>query len=243
MRDSSSLTPLTLQEQVKQRLRAAIADGSYLPGDKLPSETELIETFGVSRVTIRAALAALVDEGVLVKHQGKGTFVRPQVYHETVFTNGSFTDTCLKLNAKPSTRIVSAVKETVEEELFERLNVSDFSHEVVHIDRLRLVDDAPCIFEVDYFPAAFDFLLDMDLNDQSLLKVIREERGIVAARFTDSFFISIANDEQAKLLDCAPNTPLLRVEEVVADGVGNPVYINYQFINTDHYIYSMQSSK
>lgn len=244
MRDSSSMAPLTLQDQVKQRLHAAIADGSYRPGDKLPSETELIGAFGVSRVTVRAALAALVDEGVLIKRQGKGTFVRQQqVYRESVFANGSFTDTCHKMNAKPSTRIVYAAKESVGEDLFERLNVTDFSHEVVRIDRLRLVDDVPGILETDYLPDTFDFLLDMDLNDTSLLKVIRERRGAVAASFTDSFFITNATDEQAELLDCEPGDALLLVEEVVADSADNPIYINHQIINPDNYIYSVQSSK
>lgn len=244
MRDSSSMAPLTLQDQVKQRLHAAIADGSYRPGDKLPSETELIGAFGVSRVTVRAALAALVDEGVLVKRQGKGTFVRQQqVYRESVFANGSFTDTCHKMNAKPSTRIVYAAKESVGEDLFERLNVTDFSHEVVRIDRLRLVDDVPGILEIDYLPDTFDFLLDMDLNDTSLLRIIREQRGAVAASFTDSFFVTNATDEQAELLDCEPGTALLLVEEVVADSADNPIYINHQIINPDNYIYSVQSSK
>lgn len=67
----------TLQEQLRADLSRKIEDGIYKPGDRLPSESELVEAYGVSRVTVRAALGMLVDEGVLVKRRGKGTFVRP----------------------------------------------------------------------------------------------------------------------------------------------------------------------
>lgn len=244
MQKVQPLTPLTLQEQLKARLMDAIRAGIYKPGDKIPSENQLVADFGVSRVTVRAALQQLVDDGVLVKRQGKGAFVKPTAYRETVFTNGSFTETCLKIHATPSTRILSAEDSVADAELAKRLNYNDpTSKHVIRIERLRLVDTIPCIIEVDFFPAAFSFLLNTELADRSLLQLINERTGRVPTQFTDQFYIDRASAAQARTLECKRGTALLKVEQTVADSSGAPIYINHQFIVTERYVYAVQSSK
>lgn len=238
------LTPLTLQEQLKAHLTRSINDGVYKPGDKIPSENQLVKTFGVSRVTVRAALAQLVEDGILVKRQGKGAYVKPTAYRETVFSNGSFTDTCLKINAVPSTRILSVGEAKVDAELVGRLNLHDpSSGHVIRIERLRLVDGVPCILEVDYFPSAFTFLLNIELSDRSLLHLINEQTGRVPTQFIDHFYIDRATAEQAATLECKRGTALLKVEQTVADARQTPIYINHQFIVTERYVYAVQSNK
>ena len=93
MSDREDRYPLTLQEQLRADLLQQIENGTYAPGDQLPTESELVEAYGVSRVTVRAALAMLVEEGVLVKRRGKGTFVRPTTLVETALTSGRSTPT------------------------------------------------------------------------------------------------------------------------------------------------------
>ena len=67
--------PMPLYQQLKQRLRDEIERGDYKPGDQLPAEPELIQQFGVSRITVRQALSDLAAEGLVVRRHGKGTFV------------------------------------------------------------------------------------------------------------------------------------------------------------------------
>ena len=90
MSEAENRYAFTLQEQLRADLSRKIEDGIYKPGDRLPSESELVEAYGVSRVTVRAALGMLVDEGVLVKRRGKGTFVRPTTIVESALTSGSW---------------------------------------------------------------------------------------------------------------------------------------------------------
>ena len=71
-----TVTNTPLYQQVLEDLRAKIEDGTYPLGAKLPSEVELIKIYDVSRITVRRAVSELVSEGILVKEQGRGTFVR-----------------------------------------------------------------------------------------------------------------------------------------------------------------------
>lgn len=74
----SSKTSIPLHATISEVLRRQIEGGEYRPGDKLPSEHQLMETFHVSRITARQAVANLVNQGLAISHQGKGVFVTPQ---------------------------------------------------------------------------------------------------------------------------------------------------------------------
>lgn len=69
---------IPLHISISEKLRHQITSGKYAPGEKLPSEHQLIETFGVSRITVRQAIANLVNQGLAKAHKGKGVFVTPQ---------------------------------------------------------------------------------------------------------------------------------------------------------------------
>ena len=94
----------------------------YKPGDKIPSEPQLVNTYNISRVTVRNAIQQLVNDGVLIKKHGKGTFVKSAVYTEGFFSGGSFTETCLQMKATPYTHIISIDKEKADEQIHSILN-------------------------------------------------------------------------------------------------------------------------
>ncbi len=102
MKPLKQFCAVTLQEQLHDELFEQIQSGKYQPGDRIPSEMQLSQMYDISRVTVRNAIQQLVDEKILVKRHGKGTFVKVAVHTEGVFTGGSFTDTCLRMNATPS---------------------------------------------------------------------------------------------------------------------------------------------
>ena len=106
MQEIKQLNAITLQEQLYNELATQIKSGKYKPGDRIPPELKLSEIYRVSRVTVRNAIQQLVNEDLLIKKHGKGTYVKTQVYTEEFFSGGSFTDTCLRMKAKPSTQII-----------------------------------------------------------------------------------------------------------------------------------------
>lgn len=242
MSENHALSSITLQDQLYEKLYGAILSGTYQPGDKLPSENDLCKRFGVSRVTVRAALAQLVSEGLITKRQGKGAFVQTPVHVESDFSDGSFTTSCLAMGSKPSTKVLS-VASLEDERLRDSFVRGAFGEECcIRVERLRYVDDEPCILERDYLPQTFDFAFHSDLEKSSLLRLILRHTGRAAVEFDDQFRIVRADGEQANSLACKRNHPLLEVSQKVRDGRGELLYINQQLIVTEKYVYAVRSS-
>lgn len=230
--------PVTLQEQLYASIAASISDGTYGPGDKLPSESELMQAHHMSRVTVRKALEQLVAEGVLFKKQGKGTFVKAKPYQDSLFSSGSFSENCEKMGATPSTEVVSIVRGSMPSDVAELLgDAAGVSGGAVVLTRVRLVNGVPCIVEMDFFPHTFEFLLETDLEGKSLLRLVREHKGIEPSIFTDQFFVASADAEHARLLDCPEGHSLLKVVQTVATSANEPIYVNYQYVMPERYVY------
>ena len=105
-----------LYKQLMQKLRGDIAAGVYPINSRIPSEQELCETYRVSRVTVRKALTELTQEGLLKRHQGKGTFVSiPKLCKDLKDVN-SFHDACRMMGCVPDTRVIHAQMVRAEEE-------------------------------------------------------------------------------------------------------------------------------
>lgn len=234
------LSSFTLQDQLYARIKATIESGELRPGDKLPSEMMLCERYGVSRVTVRNALAQLVADGLIVKKQGKGAFVRPAMHVENDFSDGSFTTSCRAMGSTPSTKVIRTVMHDTLPPDAARL-AGDFPSEgCIEIVRLRFVDDDPCILEHDYLPETYDFALTRDCG--SLLRLVLEHTGRIAVEFDDQFSIARANKEQAQFLLCESGRPLLKVDQRVLDTNNGLIYVNTQLIVTEKYTYAVQSA-
>lgn len=240
MKELKPLSRITLQEQLYDEIYNQIKAGVYKEGERIPPEMQLIDIYHISRVTVRKAIQQLVDDQILVKKHGKGTFVKTHVHTERIFAGGSFTDTCLRMNAKPSTKIIECKLCAGEKNILELLNHD--TSPVIEITRLRLVDDIPCIVEVDYFPDNYTFLLENDLSQSSLLKMVQTETGQISSRFEDHFSIMYANKLYAKLLDTQVGTPLLEVTQSVMSDDDTVIYINKQYILTSKYVYAVRSN-
>lgn len=97
---------IAMHRQLAQRLRDAATDGTYKPGDRIPPEPELAKQFGVSRITARQAIIQLVRESLLVRRQGKGTFVaEPPVQHDLVDMRGIY-DELVARGVNPTAEIL-----------------------------------------------------------------------------------------------------------------------------------------
>ena len=109
MLDTTSIVPL--YKQLKDLILKEIAEGQLKPNQKIPTELEMSEMYQISRMTVRKALAQLVDEGVLAKKQGKGTFVQEQKMEEDLSSPNSFTNLCKRNGKMPGGRTLKFVLE------------------------------------------------------------------------------------------------------------------------------------
>lgn len=233
-------TAIPLYEQIYEDISRKIETGEYKPGDRIPGESELLEKYGVSRVTVRRAMNRLVSENLLVKKAGKGTFVSMPAFLEATQSECSFSKSCLLRNAVPGTHILFGGMVRGEKNAAEALGL-DRSAQMICLKRLRLVNGVPSIYEVDFFRTDFDFLLSTDLENKSLLEIIREKTGKVGNKSDSYISVKPATREQAKSLECAAGTPLLGVDQTVMTEAREILYYNEQYIRSDRYKYYVGS--
>lgn len=229
--EADSASPL--YRQLMRRLRADIAAGVYPAHSRIPSEQALCEGYGVSRVTVRKALAELTREGLLQRQQGKGTFVSaPRLWGDLRDIN-SFHAACGLMGSVPGTRVVRAQLTRATAEDREKLVVAD--EQVVEIIRLRLADDLPVMLETNRFPLAFAWLMDQDLTGS--LYALLEGRGLMPRRGIHEISLAYATAAQARLLAMEPGSALMRLDQVVYDQHDRPLHTSHQVIRGDRFTF------
>ena len=191
-------------------------------------------------LTVRSALGRLVDDNILVKKHGKGTFVATPIFTESAYAKGSFTRSCQQMGATPSTQVVSRKLVKAGKALAKQLQMEEGA-KAICIKRLRCINEVAAILEVDYFTEALGFMMEADVETRPVLDVIRENSGLIGRQYIDTFEVHFANREQAACLKCPVNTPLLKVSQVVLNEMRGVLYYNEQYIRSDIYKYVMGS--
>ncbi|MGT2933398.1 GntR family transcriptional regulator [Streptococcus catagoni] len=182
------------------------------PNDKLLSERELIEVYNVSRITVRQALKELESRGLIYKKQGKGTYVSNLKEPTTDLSSSySFTEQMKKLGKVPKTEILSFGKTTVTDHLSSIFEM-DKGNVAYELERLRLADERPMMFERSYIPEAIFPHLTMDLLKQKPLYDIFSDIYKETIRLAEEeFYASIALDYEADLLGIKKGDPVLHM--------------------------------
>ena len=222
-----------LYRQLMQRLRADIASGVYPVHSRIPSEAELGESYQVSRVTVRKALAELTREGLLRRMQGKGTYVCAPRLKSNLREITSFHEACLMMGCTPGTKVISASVIHAEEETCQALALND--GEAVEIVRLRTADGVPVMLETNCFARKYASLLDEELSG-SLYRLLGQ-RGVEAASGVHEISLCHATAMQARLLEVEVGTALLQLDQVVYDQHGAPLHTSHQVIRGDRFTF------
>lgn len=223
-----------LYQQLMSRLKNDIVAGVYAPGARIPSEQLLCDTYGVSRVTVRKAMLDLVQEGLLVRRQGKGTFVAQERIQRNLQQITSFSDACRQTGHTASARLISAewVQATAEDA--DKLNVRAGSR-IVEIIRLRLCDSEPVMLEINRFPSAYEYLLE-DSAEGSLYERLMQNGSMPSSAVHD-ISLGHATPMAARHLGCQPGDALLMLDEMVLDQHGEPLHLSRQWIRGDKYTF------
>ena len=223
-----------LYHQLMQRLSEDIERGTYPVGSRIPPEHELEALYKVSRVTVRRALAELTEAGLLVRKQGKGTFVSVPRISQNLKSVHSYHDACRQNGVAPGTRVIrvkeAEADETDRKEL--RLTPEDRVLETV---RVRLADGEPVVLEKNHFSMAYAYLADADLSG-SLYEILREY-GVEPRQGIHDISLGYAAEAQARYLGVEPGAPLLRLHEVIYDQKGRPLHNSQQWIRGDRFVF------
>lgn len=234
--DSNDSTPLYLQ--LKAELRTAITEQIYGCNEKIPTEIQLSQQYGVSRITVRQAVQELCEEGYLVKKQGKGTFVRQRRISRKLENLMSFTQACTANGMTPSTSVLERRVDTLsraEQELFGE----DGQGRYFILKRLRMADSTPVMLETNYFPLPqYDFLQGEDLSG-SLYRAL-DRRGIrIHANRDVTLDVVLADSALAQQMGVSRGTPLFDMVGKNYDRSGALVHLGREYIVCDRYHFSL----
>ncbi|GAA2756467.1 GntR family transcriptional regulator [Actinopolymorpha rutila] len=196
--------------QVYRMFVGAISDGTLRPGAQLPPERELSTQVGVSRATLRVALRALRDDGVLQPTQGRGWHVvTPSVVEEGHEPPLSFTEIAALRGLTASAEVLNQSTRPATLEEAEDLGIAPGS-EVFSLDRLRKLDDVPVAVASALLPVALvREALDADYSTRSLYATLRESCGITPTRSEYMLQARGAEPGEAAQLGLAPGEAVL----------------------------------
>lgn len=219
-----------LYQQLQRALREAIANNRLTADEALPPERDLAEEFKVSRITVRKALDALVEEGLLTRRQGAGTFVAARV--EKSFSKlSSFSEDMISRGRKPESVWLSRSTGTVTPEESLTLGLSPGSV-VYRFNRIRYADGSPMALEYSTVPGFC--LPDEDGVGESLYEAL-DRNGHRPARALQRLRAVLFTGERARLLGVADGAPGLLIERRGFLKDGRPVEFTQSYYRGDAY--------
>lgn len=212
--------PEPLWHQVSQTLSASIEQGIWSPGDQLPTESELCELLGVSRITIRHAIRKLEEQGLVRKEHGRGTFVRASRLAGGAESVTSFSREMVALGRTPGSVLLGAEVVPADAITASALGVPEGS-EVLRIRRLRTGDGLPIGIQTAHLLRVFVPDFDgTEVADRSLYDLLQERFGLVAVEANEVYRVGTASPDEADILGVEAGAPVFTVLRVARSEQG-----------------------
>lgn len=222
--DARSLRPIW--KQIADRLHAACADGRLLGDARLPGEIRMAEIFGVTRVTMRRALARLQQEGILQARKGVGIFVRPLPLRYRLDHGNRFSDGLNLPGAKIDAITLALERGQADLDEAEALALAE-GDAVIRLTRLRVVDDAPVYLSRKTFPVAALPEFETAYPLRSSVRDVFQAHGITSYRRIQTRVSGgFASDPEAAALRLTPRMPVLRTVALNAAPDGRIIEYN-----------------
>jgi GntR family transcriptional regulator len=209
---------LPLYAHLKEEIMSAISAGIFEPGDRLPSQRELIDQYNTSHMTVRRAINELLQEGVIYAIPGKGLFVsEPKEVAESSPLMG-FTEDMARRGMKASSKVLAAEVISASTVLACTLEV-EVGTPLVYLRRLRLADGTPIAVQAAYLRHSLcPTLLQYDLENHSMYDILREQFGLKLASARMSVEAILADEEMSTLLGTRLPAALLVTEQLTLLG-------------------------
>ncbi len=227
---------LPLYHQLYEILRSRILRGDWEPGSLIPSESELIEQYDVSRITVRQALDILVNEGLIYRQRGRGTFVAPPTIEASLSRLINFTEDMLGRGLKPATKVLKVGGGPVSQHTAQHLQIEP-GEELEIIRRLRLANDEPISVEVAHFPHELcpGLVRRHDYAEYSLRKALAEDYGIHLTRAKQVIHAMPAPEQIAEELTIEPDAPIFYIERISYSQHERPAEFLRMYYRGDRY--------
>ena len=229
-------SPIPVYYQLKNDLIKKIVSGVWKTGECISSERELCEVYEVSRMTIRQAIGELVQEGILVRKKGKGTFVCEQKINQKDMM--SFTEMIKQSGRNLKTNVVD----------FKIIDTPDYIQDIFVLDKLykitrqRVVDGEPIALEIVYIPVDYCGSINEEMLEGSLYKIL-EGFGYVISNSNSSIMAINVNNEMIRLLKCNENTPILKMISRIFTNTNKLLFLEESYYKSDKFNFQVNISR
>ncbi|MDR0349341.1 MAG: GntR family transcriptional regulator [Tannerella sp.] len=229
------MADLPQYKQIYEDLRAQIANGTYTPGDMLPSEYALCTIHAVARMTVRKALSLLASDGLIIRRQGRGSIVKGTPKGVGILSLIG-TTSALK-QSDLTTRIVYQPELRTWKEAFSfPIEAEEEAAGCIYFERLRLIDGIPVFFDITMLP-------DMDLprfrehklENRSLFDLLRKHYEIVVTGGTQQLFAIRADKRLRENLNVGTGHPVLQLNRKIETNRDGFHIYSQLFCDTQHY--------
>ncbi len=231
-------SPVPLYYQIYLDLRQMIQRGVILPGGMLPPELDICQAYSVGRQTVRQAIARLVDEDLVERFAGRGTFVREQPDHIQFFLDRSFSQQMREMGRVPHSRLLGQELGTVNREFVPALHAYQ-GKPCLTLERLRLGDAEPICHQTStILSERCPGIEGYDFTNQSLYEILATRYHLVINRIDHVVRAVAADGYRADLLEVEEGTPLLFVGTTTYLDDGEPIEHTSSYYRADRYEYS-----
>lgn len=212
-----------LFSQVQALMVQRIVDGQWTPGECLPSEFALAEEFSVSQGTVRKALDSMAQKNLVVRQQGRGTFVSAHSSQRELFRFFHLVGANDEKQSPKTSRILRFQKRRGTRVETDRLSLPK-NAPVIRIERVRTMQDKPAIIETIVLPQSlFKGLGEKDGVPNELYQLYEQSYGVTIHKAAEHLTARAATEDEAKVLSVKPGDPLLEIDRLATTLDGMPV--------------------
>lgn len=225
-----------IYKQIIKAIKKNISAKEWKEGDRIPSEEEMVSKLQVSRGTVRKAISVLVEDGILEKIQGKGTYVaKATISYPFAQELVSFAESMKQKKLNFTTKVLVCKKIKPTPFLQDQLNINEDSP-VLYLQRIRTTDDVPAILSNNWVSLErCPNLEKVDYSSVTLFDAIEESMGEKISYGIRDFLANKITQEQSKIMRLRVDDPILQIKQKTFNSNDQPLEVSDIYMRTDQY--------
>lgn len=230
----------TLHGRIHEELRERIVSGSWREHARVPSESELMKQYGVSRITVRKALSDLERDQLIFKVAGKGSFVSQAKPFQELGRLQGFAEAMGAMGHETYNRVLALKTVAASEQVASHLKLPEGS-KVTAIQRVRYLNREPVSLDLTWIPRELgERLAREDLSTRDIFLILENQCGVALAHAELSIGAAVADAKVAKQLRIEPGAPVLQIERTTFTRDGKPVDYEQLYCRSDNFQYRLR---